>query len=131
MNDTAGNVSGHLASITPRLVRLIRDPLHLIESHVVIPRIVQSRRPRRFVPGHLLRDFELAAILQVRRDARCPEAVAGDLRPDPGSNGAALDHGIDVLLGKGKPAHELAVPQSREEGTGRSPKPPVASTSGE
>jgi len=58
------------------------NPLHLIECDSIIPPIIEAGRSWAFMPRHLLRNFELAAILQVRRDALywlasfCPAPVA-------------------------------------------------------
>ena len=53
----------------------IRNPLDLIECHRIITAIVEARRPRGLVASHLLGDFELTAVLQVRSDAGYAKAV--------------------------------------------------------
>jgi hypothetical protein len=53
------------------------------------------------VAGHLLGDFELAAVLQVRRNSSGAEAVGADLRRDAGGEGSALNHHVDVGFGQG------------------------------
>jgi len=51
--------------------------------------------------GHLLRDLQPTAILQIRRYPRRPKAVVADLRSDAGGLRATLDHSIGVLLPHG------------------------------
>jgi len=48
---------------------LDRDSLYLVERNLILSAVVQLGRPRRFVVGDLLRHFQLAAVLQIRRDA--------------------------------------------------------------
>jgi hypothetical protein len=48
--------------------------------------------------GHLLRDLQTAAVLQIRRDAGRAEAVAAHVRPDVGGLGAFLNRALGVLL---------------------------------
>ena len=57
--------------------------------------------------GHLLGDFEFAAIAEVFGDAGDAEVVAADLGFDAGAGGAAADHTVDVGLGHG-PACEAS-----------------------
>lgn len=65
----------------------------LIERNLVLAAIVELCRLGAFVVGDVLRDFELAAVLQVRGDA--------------GVGRAALDQAVGVLLPHGA-AGELA-----------------------
>jgi hypothetical protein len=97
----------------------IHDPLDLVEFDRVVAAIVKSGRAGRFVAGHLLRDFELTAILQVRRDPGSAEAVATDLRPNSRRKRPALNHHVHVRFGQRSPAAELAMPHGREQGSGR------------
>ena len=60
----------------------IRYSLDLIERHGIVPTIVEASRASGLVAGHLLGDFELAAVLQVRGDASGRKTVAAHLRPD-------------------------------------------------
>jgi len=57
------------------------------------------------VIGHLLRDFELAAVAQIFRDAGRAERVATDLRLDAGVGRAPTDHAVHVGLAH-RPARE-------------------------
>ncbi len=66
--------------------------------------------------GHVLRDFQLAAVLQVRRNSSGAEAVRGNLRLNPSISGPALNHGVKVGLGQGSAAGELPAPERREQG---------------
>ena len=54
-----------------RLHRVISDcnVLDLIEGNLILPAIIQFGRARRLVVGNLLRDFERAAVFEVRGDA--------------------------------------------------------------
>ena len=63
--------------------------------------VIEARRARAFVVGHLLGDFQLAAVAQVFGDAGGPEAVATDFRLDAGVAGAAADHPIHIRLSHG------------------------------
>jgi hypothetical protein len=58
---------------------LVRDLLDLVERNGVIAPVVEAGCAGGFVASHLLRDFQLAAVLQVRGDAGGAEAVAADL----------------------------------------------------
>jgi hypothetical protein len=49
----------------------------------------------------LLRDFKLAAVLQIRRDAGRAESVIADPRFDAGRFRAPADDAVSVLLEKG------------------------------
>ncbi|HUE02881.1 MAG TPA: hypothetical protein VMR62_25160 [Bryobacteraceae bacterium] len=69
------------------------------------------------MPGHLLRNFQLAAILEVRRDTGRSEAVATDPRRDVGSDGAALDHRLDIPLRQRIAAGQLALAHRGKEGS--------------
>ena len=70
--------------------------------------VIESGRPGRLVIGHLLRDLELAPILQIRSDPGCPEAVTADLGLDAGTGSSAADHPPDVGLQHGM-IRQLAV----------------------
>jgi hypothetical protein len=93
----------------------IRNSLHLVERHGIVAPIVKGGRSRRFMPGHLLGDFELAAVLQVRGDPGGAEAVGADFGPDAGGERPSLDHHVDVGLGQASAAGQPSVPQRREE----------------
>ncbi len=51
-----------------------------------------------FMAGHLLRHFELAAVLQVCGNAGRAEAVAVELDLNAGGNGPPLNHHVHVRL---------------------------------
>ena len=57
------------------------DPFDLIETHLVAPPIVELRGPRRGMIRHSRGLFQGAAVLQVGRDPRRPNAVAGEHWP--------------------------------------------------
>ena len=67
----------------PRGRYLNCDPLDFIERDLILPPVVELGRPRRLVVGEVLRQFELAAVLQVRGDAGRAEGVDhhADQRP--------------------------------------------------
>src|SRR5271167_3872104 len=52
-----------------------RNPLHLVEAHLVAPAIVELRRARRGVVRHRRSVFQRAAVLEVRGDAGRAERV--------------------------------------------------------
>jgi hypothetical protein len=55
---------------------LNRDPLDLIEVQLLLaPTIVELRRARRGMVRHCRGFFQPAAVLELRRDPGCPEAV--------------------------------------------------------
>jgi hypothetical protein len=68
----------------------IHHPLDLIERDGVIAPVVEPRSARRLVDGHLLGDLQLAAVLQVRGNARGAEAVGADFGPDCRRTGGGL-----------------------------------------
>ena len=50
---------------------------------------------------HLRRLLQRAAVFQIRRDPRRPDAVIAEPGRDPGRGGAAADHRVGVRLGRG------------------------------
>jgi len=92
----------------------INHPLDLVEGHGVVAAVVEAGGAGGFVAGHLLGDFELAAVLQVGGYAGCTEAVATDFGGDAGSQSPPLNHHVHVGLRQGSPAGELAVPERGE-----------------
>src|ERR1700733_7782478 len=112
-----GFVIGLPEYVALRLRSSIHHPLNLIERHRIVAPVVEARGAGRFVAGHLLGHFELTAILEVGGDARGAEAVAGDSCCNAGGLRAALDHGVNILLGKLCATGELAVPERWEEGS--------------
>ena len=75
---------------------------------MVVAAIIQPGRPGALVIGHLLGDFELAAVAQIFRDASRAEGVATDLRLDAGVGRAPTDHAVHVGL-----AHRAASEDTR------------------
>ena len=61
--------------------------------------------------SHVLSDLQLAAILEVGGDARCPEAVGADLGPQPGRFGPLLDHQVHIGLEQGSAPGQPAIAQ--------------------
>ena len=53
------------------------DPFHLVEGDLVQAAVVEAGGARAFVVGHLLGDFELAAVAQVFGDADSGGALSG------------------------------------------------------
>ena len=78
-----------------------KDALDLVEGDLVRAAVVKAGSAGAFVVGHLLGDFEFAAVAEVFGDAGGAEAVAADLRLNPGGAGAPADHAVDVGLGHG------------------------------
>ena len=65
---------------------LVNHALDLVQRDGVIAPVVEARSAGRLVPGHLLRHFQLAAVLQVRGDAGGAEAVTQNLGLDVGGD---------------------------------------------
>jgi hypothetical protein len=57
--------------------------------------------PRRFVVSDLLRHFEFAAVLQIRRNAGRTEGMIANPRFDAGRFRAPADDAVGVLLEQG------------------------------
>jgi hypothetical protein len=57
----------------------IHHPLNFVELDRIIAPVVQAGRACRFVAGHLLRHFQLPAVLQIGGDTGGAKAVATDL----------------------------------------------------
>jgi hypothetical protein len=68
---------------------------------LVLSPVVEFGRPRRFMVGDLLRHFQLAAVLQIRRDAGRAEGMIADARLDAGRFRAPADDAVGVLLEEG------------------------------
>jgi hypothetical protein len=58
--------------------------LDFIESELIVAPVVEAGGAGALMVRHLLRDFELAAVPQILRDAGRAEGVATDLCPDAG-----------------------------------------------
>src|SRR4051812_7305309 len=60
--------------------------LNLIKSDLIVPPIIQFRRPRALMVCHLLRVLEETAILQIDGDPGRAERVTAELGLDAGSS---------------------------------------------
>jgi hypothetical protein len=78
----------------------IHHPFDFIESHGVVAAVVEAGGAGGFVAGHLLSDFEFAAVLQVGGDAGGAEAMTTDPGCNAGCKRSALNHHVHVGLGK-------------------------------
>ena len=63
-------------TVIRRIINQIAIPLDLIEGNLILPSVVELGRPRVLVVRDVLRDFELAAVFQIRGDAGRP-AIPG------------------------------------------------------
>jgi hypothetical protein len=77
-----------------RPTRLNQYPLHLIQRHLIVAPVIQPGGARRFMIGHALRDFELAAVAQVLGDPRRTKRVIANLGADAGGERAAAVVGV-------------------------------------
>lgn len=93
----------------------VRNPLHLIERHLITAPVIKPGSPCRFMTGHVLSDLQLAAILEVGCDAGRAEAVGADLGSQPGRFGPFLNHQMNIGLGQGSAPGQPAIAQGREE----------------
>jgi hypothetical protein len=80
---------------------LDRNPLDFIERDFVLSPVIKLCCPRRFVVSDLLGHFQLAAVLQIRRDAGRAESMIADARLDAGRFRPPADDAVGVLLGEG------------------------------
>ncbi len=67
------------------------------------------------MPGHALRDLQLASVLQVGGNSGGPEAVGADPGSQPRRLGPLLNHHVHIGLGQGSAAGQPAMAQGREE----------------
>lgn len=111
--------AGLLLKSTDNASISVRNAFDLIQRNGVVATIVKARGAGRFVTGHLLGDFQFAAVLQIRGDAGRSETVTGYLGSNTGGQCSALDHQIDLGLRKGGTARKFSVAEGREEGTPR------------
>ena len=58
-----------------------RNPLDFIEHDLIASSVIKPRRTIGFMAGHVLRDLQLATVLQVGGNAGGSEAVGSDLGP--------------------------------------------------
>jgi hypothetical protein len=63
------------AKLSRHVIALDHDPLDLIEAELVASTIVELRRARGGVVRHRRGLFECTALLELGRDASCPETV--------------------------------------------------------
>ncbi len=80
---------------------LDRDPLDFIERDFVSAAVIKLGCPRRFVVGDLLRHFQLAAVLQIRRDAGRAKGMIANARFDAGRFRTPANDSVGVLLEEG------------------------------
>jgi hypothetical protein len=80
---------------------LDRDSLDLVERNLILSAVIKLGRPRRFMVSDLLRNFQLAAVLQIRRDAGRAESMIANPRFNPGRFRAPADDAVGVLLEEG------------------------------
>ena len=66
-----------------------------------MPAIIKLGCPRRFMVSDLLRHFQLAAVLQIGRDAGRAEGMIANPRFDAGRFRAPADDAMGVLLEEG------------------------------
>src|SRR5258708_21214723 len=80
---------------------LNRNPLDFIERDFVSAAVIKLGCPRRFVVSDLLRDFEFAAVLEIRRNAGRAESMIANPRFDAGRFRSPADDAVGVLLEEG------------------------------
>jgi hypothetical protein len=82
------------------------------------------------MPGHVLRDFEFASVLEVGGDAGGAEAARADPGPQTCGFCSPLNHHVNVGLGQVSAAGQPAMAQGREEwASGSEPSSETASQS--
>ena len=70
---------------------LDKNPLHLIQRHLIIAPVIQAGGARGFVIRHALRDLELTAVPEVLGDPGGTERVIADLRAGERAGGSPID----------------------------------------
>ena len=98
-----------------RGVPLNGNPFDFIERNLILPAVIEFRRPGGLVVGDVLRRFELAIVLQVGGDAGRAERVVADLGLDAGGPGAPLNHPVGVLLPHRVPGESAGLAGRRPE----------------
>src|ERR1700736_6367002 len=78
-----------------------RDSLDFIERDFIIAAVIELGCPRRFVVSDLLRYFQLAAVLQIRRDPGRAESMIADACLHAGRFRTPADDAVGVLLEEG------------------------------
>src|SRR5437763_15625393 len=86
----------------------IRGLLDLVERHGIVAAIVETGRAGGFVPGHLLHEFQLAAVLQVGGNTNRTKTVVADSCRDARGVGPALDHHVHVWPTSSVPCFDIA-----------------------
>jgi hypothetical protein len=66
--------------------------LDLIQTHDIVPPVIELGRPGAFMRCHLLCFFEIPAISQVNRDPGRPEGVAANFSLNPGLTSTPANH---------------------------------------
>ena len=74
------------------------DAFDLVEGDLIRAAVVEASGAGAFVVGHLLGDFEFAAVAEVFGDAGGAEAVSADSGVDASGAGPASGHEVDVGL---------------------------------
>ena len=69
------------AQLDSGVIHVIRNSLHLIQRHSIVAAVIEASGASGFMPSHLLRDFELAAIRKPPKSetgaAKVPRLVVG------------------------------------------------------
>ncbi len=105
---------------TPR--RSYRNPLHVVEAHVLGAAVIEARGARIGMVCHLARLLQRAAVLEVGGDAGPAKRVVSDRGGDAGLLGTPADHGVCLARGNGAPGKALRAPAAaggdrREQGS--------------
>ena len=90
----------HDSRSRPRLLSN-HNPFNFIQRYLIGPPIIETRRAGTFMIGHLLRDFQLAPVPQIFRNARGAKGVVADLRPNADGRRALANHAVGVRLRHG------------------------------
>src|ERR1700738_3200602 len=84
------------------IMRLLdRDSLDLVERNLVLSAVIKLGCSRRFMVSDLLRDFEFAAVLQIRRNPGRAESMIANPCFDASRFRAPADDAVGVLLEEG------------------------------
>ena len=75
--------------------------------------VVELRRARAGMVGHLRRLLQRPAVLEIRRDAGRAEAVIAELGGDPRGGGTSADHRVGVGLGQGSARQQARAAPNR------------------
>src|SRR5258708_15163248 len=80
---------------------LNRNALYLVERNLVLSAVIKLGCPRRFMVSDLLSHFQLAAVLQIRRDPGRAEGMIANPRFDAGRFRPPADDAVGALLEQG------------------------------